>query len=178
MNTILKQTIAEPDQRVHDAYHEAGHTVMGYYFGWFLNPEGVVEIGDQPYCDLRSYRWDNAEFKSVSVCLAGWGAEMRIAPHLALPREADHLADLIFDVRYEGGDFDDTDDGKVLARLLQTRPDASDDDLITVYRSYEAQTASILRQSDVWSSIERVANALLQHGKLSHDDVVDLIRFD
>jgi hypothetical protein len=61
-------------QRQASAYHEAGHAVVGYYFGAWLNPEGV-EIDARQYTGLRFRPWDYTTETRVIVSMAGWLAE-------------------------------------------------------------------------------------------------------
>ena len=158
--------------RWHSAYHEAAHAVIAYHFGWWVNHEDV-EIDDRQYCGLRRRVLDDTEQAAVCVSLAGWGAEMRLAPDLATSKSDDDLIFWLRDVRR--GNPDESDDADVFQRLMQTRPNASNEDLLAVYRSYEAETATLLSRADVWESIERVAHALLESGKLSGEQVEVLL---
>jgi hypothetical protein len=42
-------------QREAAAYHEAGHAVVAYHFGWWVNDEGI-EIDGRQYTGLRASR--------------------------------------------------------------------------------------------------------------------------
>jgi hypothetical protein len=46
-------SLAVRDCRIHTAYHEAGHVVTAYWYGWWLNEEGV-EIDTRWYTGTRS----------------------------------------------------------------------------------------------------------------------------
>jgi hypothetical protein len=162
----------EPDQRLHAAYHEAAHAVVAYYFGWWVNHE-CVEIDERQYCGLRRYTSDNTEQAQVCVNLAGWRAEMRLNPVRATARSEFDLIDSLCDARWDPEE--DDDDIDTFRRLLQEHPHATDEDLFALYRFYGAMTDEILSRPNVWASIERVAHALLQHGKLGHEEVIDLL---
>ncbi len=61
---------------------------------------------------------------------------------------------------------------------METRPDASDEDLMALYRGYEAETAALLARPAVWASVQRVAEALLERGKLTDAEVVEMLGAD
>jgi hypothetical protein len=46
-------SLAMRDCRIHTAYHEAGHVVVAYWYGWWLNEDGV-EIDTRWYTGTRS----------------------------------------------------------------------------------------------------------------------------
>ncbi len=164
----------EPDQRRHAAFHEAAHAVIGYYFGWWLNEEGV-EIDERQYTGLRCEQRTWTERASVCVSLAGWGAEMRLAPDLARPFPDEELLACLEDLRWWGHSDLQGDEADVFERLMETRPDASDEDLMALYRGYEAETAALLARPAVWASVQRVADALLERGRLTDAEVVEML---
>jgi hypothetical protein len=90
----MKDNLHDQDETT--AYHEAAHAVVADWFGWWLSPEGVM-IGKRDYCGLRLQAWQSTDEAAVCVSLAGWSAEMRLAPERAKPREDDELQDVIED---------------------------------------------------------------------------------
>jgi hypothetical protein len=63
------------------AYHEAGHTVVGYEFGWYLR-HGGVRIGRDAAARMRAPSELRTEQAEVVVAMAGWVAD---AKYLSLP---------------------------------------------------------------------------------------------
>src|SRR5215471_2087775 len=63
------------DCRIHTAYHEAGHIVAAYWYGWWLNEEGV-EIDARWYTGMRTPALLNTTEACMVVSMAG-----RIAEH-------------------------------------------------------------------------------------------------
>jgi hypothetical protein len=99
---------------------------------------------------------------------------MRLAPdHAHAPLDEDLIL-YIDDLRCSPA-FEDCDDVDALERLMQERPNASDEELIATYRSYEAETAALLARESIWGSVVRVANALLEKGKLQDEQAVGLL---
>jgi hypothetical protein len=59
---------------------------------------------------------------------------------------------------------------------LKLHPDIDDQAAIRLVRRYEVETIALFNRPGVWSSVERVAKALLRRRQLSHSAVLRLIR--
>ena len=98
-------------QRRAAAYHEAGHAVVAYLVGWWVNDEGV-EIDDRQYTGLRCYVQDHNIPGRALICLAGRLAEYKWLRQPGRCRYSDDdLQSIIDDIRYdqeevEGDAFD------------------------------------------------------------------------
>ena len=106
-------------------------------------------------------------------------AECRLTPDRAKRHSDDDLLFHIDEVRdgedcFWEADVAD-DDAQTFARILEEYPDATDDELISHYREYEKQTAALLEKDEIWGTIEKLARALLERGKLSKDETRPII---
>jgi hypothetical protein len=184
---VVDIPVPQPDNRRHCAFHEASHAVLMYYFGGQVSHEGV-EIDARQYCGYAINPLTHTAKASICVSLAGWGAEMRFAPQFASSLADGELLYFIYAAEdvvecFKQGripepdeiDDADADNTKVFARLMLAQPYASYESLIAAFRAYEKETADLLARPEIWESIERVSNALLEHGKLLREEVEDLL---
>jgi hypothetical protein len=154
-------------QRRASAYHEAGHAVVAYCFGWWLNPEGV-EIDARQYCGLRREAWLSNEPAEVMVLQAGWLAEC-----LHHGRREPHTRANVKQVIALMEDDDDNDLPVALRVIRNYNPRISGRALVKRYLDFQEQTEALIEI--VWDAIDKVAKALLARGRLSHEDVEDLV---
>lgn len=149
------------DQRVASAWHEAGHAVMALYLGGWIDAGGV-EIDERQNCSCTFVAGLDAlasERVTVLSCLAGWRSE--------------HL--------WHEGEILDAhlgDDARALSAMRETRPEATEDELMQRYADYAKQCDTILRKPEVWDAVERIAEKLIECGRLSMADVVEAIGDD
>jgi hypothetical protein len=166
-------------QRLHSAHHEAAHAVVGAYFGWRVNYEGIeiegIGEGRRDYTGQCCYIEDQTLEAVACVNCAGWLAEIRLTPDRAKRRSDDELLNEIAEVRC-GEVWDAEDDSETFARILKDHFDATDEELIFQYRKYEKQTAALLEKEEIWGTIEELARMLLECGKLSEDEAHQVIR--
>jgi hypothetical protein len=160
-------------QRCAAAYHEAGHAIVGYTVGWWINDEGV-EIGQRQYTGLRCYPEYITTDNQVAVDLAGWLAEFKWHGRGGL-FDDEELIFAIEDARLDNSDelseADGEDNFYALDRLLRDDPDATDIAVLAQYRMHQRRIIKLLDDPDVWRAIETIANLLIESGKIHDDDV-------
>lgn len=151
------------------AYHEAGHCVVAYYFGWY---DESVEIDGSQSVGLRSGASPPDERSAVCVPLAGWLAEWCWHGDGIQHVDTDGLNVLAAQVRRGDERMDVvSDDRAALQALLEHRSAASNEEIAFAYIRYSDETLEIVRRADIWPAVEAVANALTEHGKLQGTDV-------
>jgi hypothetical protein len=161
------------DCRKHTAYHEAGHVVAAYWYGWWLNEDGV-EIDARWYTGMRRPALLDTTEASVVMSMAGWIAEHKY--HRIGNRRFDddgdalelldvarriHRGEEILDEEWEG---DSTDIAMV---LVKENPAITDDEYIGALRAYQKKTRLILNKPAVWRAVKKVAEALFEAGRLT-----------
>ena len=162
------------------AYHEAGHAVAAYEFGWYLR-HGGVRIGKNAEARLRTPDELRSSEAEIIVTLAGWVAEAKYCGVKSLVAY-NEIFDWIEDFRRNPeacncpSSFNDPHD--VARPLLKAYPHLSDRGAYRMVRRYERETAALLAEPRVWSAVERLAAALLRRGQLSHAAAVNLLRSD
>ena len=163
-------------QRKAAAYHESGHVVVGYWFGWWLNSEGV-EIDGLWYTGCRKLPPDNTVEADVVNSLAGWLSEHKWHGKGRAHVEDEEAIDVLEAVRIddseelaEVGDLAD-----VARKLHEQDPKITDENFLKAVTAYRDQTLAILAEPAVWRSIEKVAAALLAFGRLSDEDAQEAI---
>ena len=162
------------------AYHEAGHAVAAYEFGWYLR-HGGVRIGKNAEARLRTPDELRTPEAEIVVTLAGWVVDAKYCGVKSLIAY-DEILDWIKDLRRNPKaynrltSFNDPHD--VARPLLKAYPHFSDRGIYQMVRRYERDTAALLAEPRVWSAVERLAAALLRRGQLSHAAAVNLLRPD
>jgi hypothetical protein len=163
------------------AYHEAGHVVIAYHVGWWVNPEGV-EIDERQYTGLRCNKEDDITDRAVLVDLAGWLSEFEWHGLGGL-RSNDDLVSAIQEVR-DCRDFTEEpdedwgwgDDEEAFHRLLADFPGASDNELLVMYRDYQVRVQALMKEPAIWRAIEAVAAALTARGRLNDNEVLWVVQ--
>jgi hypothetical protein len=150
------------------AWHEAGHVVVAYEFGWWLR-RGGVRVGAWAHARHRRHAGAGTVLARCCVSLAGLVAEQRFHDQQSWHFAGDVLKE-IRDIRAgvnESISLDPWDLRAVAAALLD------DDPAITLKEARRAvvycqkHTEGILAKPRVWAGAERIATALLRRGHLS-----------
>jgi hypothetical protein len=167
-------------QRDAAAYHEAGHAVAAYVFGWWVAGDGIQIDADQ-HVEVSCRQSDRTADAEVIQSLAGWLAEFKL--HGMGGRRSEDPETLLIEIQLARSDpsswgVDETDNLTVFARLLADDSAATDELLLKRYGYYEAATVRMLEGPIVWAAVERVAAVLIAHGTLSPTGVEVLLSFD
>lgn len=156
------------------AVHEAGHAVMAYHVGWWVNHEGV-EIDDRQYTGMRCHAHDHNEWRIAWTSLVGWLAEHRWHRRGERLQSVDDITDCIELAR--DGDKEELDEiggdmADILRVLVKHYPTATDEALIETFREYEQKVWDELKNAPLlWQSIIDVATALSAKGQLTAKEV-------
>ena len=162
------------------AYHEAGHAVVAYVFGWWVAGEGI-QIDANQQVEVLCRQIDRTTDAEVIQSLAGWLAEFKL--HGMQGRHSEDAETLLLEIQLarsdpDSWDVDETDNLTVFARLLSDDPAATDEILLERFGAYEAATARLLDEPIVWAAVESVAAMLIEYGKLSAVGVEVLLSAD
>jgi hypothetical protein len=162
------------DCRIHTAYHEAGHVVVAYWYGWWLNEDGV-EIDARWYTGMRSPVLLYTTEARVVTSMAGQMAEHKYhglgngrfdnegALELLEVARCIHRSEAILDEESEWSG-DDTD---IAVVLVEDNPTITDHEYVRTLRTYQKKTRLILNKPAVWRAVMKVAEALLDTGRLT-----------
>jgi hypothetical protein len=167
-------------QRDATAYHEAGHAVAAYVFGWWVAGDGI-QIDTNQHVEVSCRQVDRTTDAELIQLLAGWLAEFKL--HGMGGRHSEDAETLLTEIQLarsnpDSWDVDETDNLTVFARLLADDRTATDEILLKRYGAYEAATVRLLDEPIVWTAVERVAAVLIEHGTLSVMGVEVLLSFD
>jgi hypothetical protein len=133
-------------QRHLTAYHEAGHAVVGYWFGWWLNPEGV-EIDYRMYCGTRAFNLDRTIEARVLVTMAGDVAEAKLVggnPPFSYRKKAEDALACFGDHQEDVEDWWCGDLRDFALILREEDPDISEQRFLDLLDSYQRQTEALL----------------------------------
>jgi len=153
------------------AYHEAGHVVVIYEFGWWVSRGGVRIVwawGRGPHVRRRQYDSDYTERARVCVSMAGllaeqkfhgvqWRFEEDVVEHFRAVRAGkDEIANLY-----------PSDLRNIALALFDDDPCTSLNGVRRVVAYYRNITNALLDEPRVWGGVERVAQALIRRRYLS-----------
>ena len=167
------------DRRCAMACHEAGRAVMAIRLGGWLGGHGV-EIDHRQYCHTE---WPDdgdastKEQRQVLFALAGWRAEYlwhgEGSSRDGLPDDVTLFA--LKCIRNGWSECDGTDDSCAFRAMLAKWPAATDEELAQRYANFSAECYAILRRRRVRKAVERVAEKLIERGRLSSDEAREAI---
>jgi len=149
------------------AYHEAGHVVVGYEFGWWVR-RGGVRLGPGAHARLQNLPPDGTLLARICVYMAGMLAEQKF--HGVRWRFEEEIVDQIQAVRAgesEGARLFPTDFRAIALALLDDDPSISPRGARRAVRYCRAETQALLDQPRVWAGVERLARVLLRRRYLS-----------
>jgi hypothetical protein len=167
------------------AYHEAAHVVVGYWFGWQLNPDrpdGVV-IDGQWITNHRIPLFLRTVEAVFSVNLAGWIAERKFTSHIPPERsvasieetfkEAENERDEEPEYREGSGDLYDC-----AMYFLEDYPEPTLETFTKYILACQTLMIELLSRPLIWRAIKKVAKALIARGRLSDDEAQEVIGDD
>ena len=153
-----------PDAHRH-AVHEAAHAVVALILGMRVD---AVNIDGSLQCDIGGCAPSDTSW--ASLYLAGRCAEQRNAV-----REPQSEARLSFSLAAARSNHRGRcDECQAMRAFLRHRPAATDVEVIAHYRELQANTARFVWAPPVWPAVQRIADALVERGHLSGDEVVAL----
>jgi hypothetical protein len=176
------------DDDISNAFHEAGHVVIGYKFGWHLRHGGVC-IGKIAEARLRinkdarvTVAGLDTERAHVIGAMAGWVADAKYRGCKSLVAY-DEIIDWIKRIRGLGRlqpaslmDLALDSDPQCIARkIVMSNPYITCRAARRLLRQYERETTELIDRPRIWSAIERVSAALVRRRQLSHTAVVRLL---
>lgn len=138
-----------------------------------MKDEGVWIGPHGGYADLGCQEYNYVEQYDYYISLAGWAAEMRLAPDRAKPPSNEDLRIALVTSHYP--DEAETDDEKVLSKLKTAHPNEGTGQILARYRALEQQTLELVGQEHIWSAIEIIAEELLRRKHLSRSEVEELL---
>jgi hypothetical protein len=149
------------------AYHEAGHVVVAYEFGWWVR-RGGVRLGGWAHARLRHHPSGNTLLARVCVYMAGLLAEQRFHG-VQWDLEEDFLEHIraVRAGKGEGAVLDPSDFRAVALALLDDDPAiplAEAPGALSYCRDY---TNALLDDPRVWAGVERLAKKLARRRYLS-----------
>jgi len=150
------------------AYHEAGHVVVAYEFGWWVCRGWVRSIRAWPHATLRHRESDYTELARVCIHMAGLLAEQKF--HGAQWRFEEDVVKHVRAVRAgedEGVRLYPSDLRAIALALIDDDPCTSLNGVRRVVAYYRNVTNALLDEPRVWGGVERVAKALVRRRYLS-----------
>jgi len=160
--------------RVATAYHEAGHAMAGYWFGWVIGQNGV-EIVEHQICSFGCPAFAYTVEARAVVAMAGWLAERKW--HGQGGTDWENQLVHILDAHHWGQIIVGNDDQQVVQALVGNREpdDIETKEFLLAIHAFREQAMALMARPAFWASIRRVARALLVKGKLSDIDVVNAV---
>ncbi len=159
--------------RVAAAYHEAGHAVMAYRVGWWINDDGI-EIDRHQHTGLSFPGEDTNSRHAGMVCLAGWEAEHQFHGKGGMRNAASLLDDLHRVI--DGTGCDDWGDVEAMFQAMMTdNPGQPPAHYLRDGIECLHKTRIELRNPVVWAAISRLAQALTERGSLDPESVERII---
>jgi hypothetical protein len=149
------------------AYHEAGHVVVAYEFGWWVR-RGGVRIGAWAHARLQHRKSDYTMLADICIHMAGllaeqkflglqWHFEEAVIEHLRAVRAG----------KDEGLRLYPTDTRAIALALLEDDPTICLSGARGVVAYCQNQTNALLDEPRVWGGVERLAKVLYRRRYLS-----------
>ena len=162
------------------AYHEAAHVVVGMMFKHYLDSRGVeiagVGTGNQDLSGLCCTVQDNTEENSVITLMAGRIAESKLSG-----KPLRHCFDkgvILYALEMMCRGYADLqgDTEGVIQAIMDEVNNKFTPEIMEKIENYQEQTIEILDRPLVWKSITAVAEQLLVVGKMSPDELDEVLQ--
>jgi hypothetical protein len=164
---MSSQQINRALDNIATAYHEAGHVVVAYEFGWWVG-RGGVRIGALAHACWGFYESDYTERARVCVSTAGLLAEQKF--HGVQWRFEEDVVKHVQAVRAgedEGVGLFPSDLRAIALALMDDDPSIRLNGVRRVVAYYRNVTNVLLDEPRVWGGVERIAKALVRRRYLS-----------
>jgi hypothetical protein len=170
---ISSQQINRSLDNIATAYHEAGHVVIIYEFGWWVSRGGVRIVwawGRGPHVRWRQYDSDYTVDARVCVSMAGLLAEQKFLGEQR--RFEENVVEHVRAVRARKNEIANlypSDLRQIALALLDVDgdPAISLNGVRRAVAYYRNVTNALLDEPRVWGGVERVAKALIRRRYLS-----------
>jgi hypothetical protein len=171
----LATTLGINFDRVATAYHEAGHAVAGFWFGWVIGQKGI-EIDQHQCCNFGCTAFAYTIEARAVVAMAGWLAERKWHGQGSVNWDDDliHILDA-----HDWGQVIVGDDEQHVAKALVGNRESEDvetKEFMVAVHVFREQTMALMSNPPFWRAVRQLARALLLRGKLSDLEVVSAIK--
>lgn len=163
---VDRQTLVEDA-----AFHEAGHAVIAYEVGWccrYVEIEGVRN-GTENYTAVAYRAFDRNLWRKLLGNHAGRLAGAKYLDRVFPYADEGDLQFVVETVRED--EVFGSDDAESVQSILKEHLGASDQAVMAIFREYERECWEMLQDEVVWSKVERLAAALLEHGRIDRREV-------
>lgn len=165
------EELPELPWRENAMFHEAGHAVLGALLG--AHVEGV-QVAGSPLCSFMPGSLSKlSNVQRAMVVAAGWVAQGMRPQGYDGPGDAE-LREHAVAVRERS--YGRCDACQVFLLLfIECGLEASDGQLIAMYRSVESKTKVVLERPDVWNSVSEIVDHLWIHGVIDGNTVHEIV---
>jgi hypothetical protein len=157
------------------AYHEAGHAVAGFWYGWVIAPEGL-EIDQHQRCCFSCAAFAYTIEARAVLAMTGWLSELKWHKQGSIDRESE-LIRILDGHNWGQVSVDYEDCRQVVKALVGSREPANVEtkELLFAIYALRQYALELIARPPFWRAIRRVARELLAKGKLSDTEVVKAI---
>ncbi len=164
--------MTRPTQEDRASIHEGAHSVMACELGFELFETNIIEEGDTAGCTRHRNPFHNVDLETIDHDDPDYGKHFSAAiDNLVVELAGDMAEQKYLNIKETGGSDDDRN--KAIDFLKRFVP--NEKPLKALYDYVVAQTDDFLNNPRIREEIHRVADALMQHRRLSGEEVKDVI---
>mgnify|MGYP001765606236 CR=1 FL=1 len=165
---VVSERLPRPAREPRLAFHEGGHAVLGVALG--ADVQGARVGGSDSA--LVFFRTDAPVPARVAMLLAGEIAERWHSRVVWRPGDDEMRW---FHQRVREVDLGGCDSCRAMFHIVIEDQGRDEAHVFARWREIEAQTIAVVQRPDVWRSIKRVADALLEHGEINDERIRALV---